>query len=239
MAGFSRVFWSGRSDSNTRPLAPHASFPKPNKINNILIIKDFSRKPIDFDWCKLTKTYGFDSAKTRLTEEFCSSFRVFWPSTCNPSIRATSPQAYCFDGVSGGFLAQPNVLNRINTQQLANHRFCFLRKHTTQQRPNLRLDAAWFDAPCLGLRIPWRPQKLSATPDLSGTVLPLCLTPNSALKSAPPLRPRLDSDAYWFLSNICIVALSATVSWIRSFGFDEIRRTCPRCRLTCCFACSA
>ncbi|WP_240113705.1 succinate dehydrogenase, cytochrome b556 subunit, partial [Pseudomonas aeruginosa] len=32
----------------------------------------------------------------------------------------------------------------------------------------------------------WRRQKLSATPDLSGTVLPLCLIPNSALKSAPP-----------------------------------------------------
>jgi len=31
-----------------------------------------------------------------------------------------------------------------------------------------------------------RRQKLSATPDLSGTVLPLCLIPNSALKSAPP-----------------------------------------------------
>ena len=34
--------------------------------------------------------------------------------------------------------------------------------------------------------IAWRPQKLSATPDLSGTVLPLCLIPNSASKSAPP-----------------------------------------------------
>ncbi|TRO23308.1 hypothetical protein EQ826_19230, partial [Ectopseudomonas mendocina] len=31
-----------------------------------------------------------------------------------------------------------------------------------------------------------RRQKLSATPDLSGTVLPLCLIPNSALKNAPP-----------------------------------------------------
>ena len=30
----------------------------------------------------------------------------------------------------------------------------------------------------------WRPRKLSATPDLSGTVLPLCPIPNSALKSA-------------------------------------------------------
>ncbi|WP_347505988.1 hypothetical protein [Pseudomonas anguilliseptica] len=30
-----------------------------------------------------------------------------------------------------------------------------------------------------------RRQKLSATPDLSDTVLPLCLIPNSALKSAP------------------------------------------------------
>ncbi|WP_169904318.1 hypothetical protein, partial [Pseudomonas fragi] len=34
----------------------------------------------------------------------------------------------------------------------------------------------------------WRRQKLSATPDLSGTVLPLCLIPNSALKSAPPFK---------------------------------------------------
>ncbi|WP_278386113.1 hypothetical protein [Stutzerimonas kunmingensis] len=33
-----------------------------------------------------------------------------------------------------------------------------------------------------------RRQKLSATPDLSGTVLPLCLIPNSALKSAPPFK---------------------------------------------------
>lgn len=33
-----------------------------------------------------------------------------------------------------------------------------------------------------------RPRKLSATPDLSGTVLPLCLIPNSALKSAPPFK---------------------------------------------------
>ncbi|WP_445937435.1 hypothetical protein, partial [Pseudomonas sp.] len=33
-----------------------------------------------------------------------------------------------------------------------------------------------------------QPQKLSATPDLSGTVLPLCLIPNSALKSAPPFK---------------------------------------------------
>ncbi|QIH08691.1 hypothetical protein ATY02_19170 [Pseudomonas sp. BIOMIG1BAC] len=31
-----------------------------------------------------------------------------------------------------------------------------------------------------------RRQKLSATPDLSGTVLPLCHIPNSALKNAPP-----------------------------------------------------
>ncbi|MGE6566676.1 hypothetical protein ACQKFV_27795, partial [Pseudomonas hunanensis] len=30
-----------------------------------------------------------------------------------------------------------------------------------------------------------RRQKLSATPDLSGTVLPLCHIPNSALKNAP------------------------------------------------------
>ncbi|WP_222932997.1 hypothetical protein, partial [Pseudomonas sp. WS 5407] len=30
-----------------------------------------------------------------------------------------------------------------------------------------------------------RPRKLSATPDLSGTVLPLCPIPNSASKSAP------------------------------------------------------
>ena len=36
--------------------------------------------------------------------------------------------------------------------------------------------------------IAWRRQKLSATPDLSGTVLPLCLIPNSALKSAPPFK---------------------------------------------------
>lgn len=36
--------------------------------------------------------------------------------------------------------------------------------------------------------ISWRRQKLSATPDLSGTVLPLCLIPNSALKSAPPFK---------------------------------------------------
>ncbi|MGJ5776172.1 hypothetical protein ACSBR4_32260, partial [Pseudomonas aeruginosa] len=35
---------------------------------------------------------------------------------------------------------------------------------------------------------PGRRQKLSATPDLSGTVLPLCLIPNSALKSAPPFK---------------------------------------------------
>jgi hypothetical protein len=34
----------------------------------------------------------------------------------------------------------------------------------------------------------WRPQKLSATPDLSGTVLPLCPIPNSASKSAPPFK---------------------------------------------------
>jgi uncharacterized protein with ParB-like and HNH nuclease domain len=33
-----------------------------------------------------------------------------------------------------------------------------------------------------------RRQKLSATPDLSSTVLPLCLIPNSALKSAPPFK---------------------------------------------------
>ncbi|HGM6563409.1 TPA: MerR family transcriptional regulator [Pseudomonas aeruginosa] len=33
-----------------------------------------------------------------------------------------------------------------------------------------------------------RRQKLSATPDLSGTVLPPCLIPNSALKSAPPFK---------------------------------------------------
>ncbi len=33
-----------------------------------------------------------------------------------------------------------------------------------------------------------RPQKLSATPDLSGTVLPLCPIPNSALKNAPPFK---------------------------------------------------
>src|SRR5690606_29264011 len=33
-----------------------------------------------------------------------------------------------------------------------------------------------------------RPQKLSATPDLSGTVLPLCSIPNSALKNAPPFK---------------------------------------------------
>ncbi|ELN4741089.1 hypothetical protein RZ737_004895 [Escherichia coli] len=33
-----------------------------------------------------------------------------------------------------------------------------------------------------------RRQKLSATPDLSGTVLPLCLIPNSALKNAPPFK---------------------------------------------------
>ena len=35
---------------------------------------------------------------------------------------------------------------------------------------------------------PGRRQKLSATPDLSGTVLPLCFIPNSALKSAPPFK---------------------------------------------------
>ncbi|MBT9572491.1 MAG: hypothetical protein IV106_15590 [Pseudomonas umsongensis] len=33
-----------------------------------------------------------------------------------------------------------------------------------------------------------RRQKLSATPYLSGTVLPPCLTPNSALKNAPPFK---------------------------------------------------
>ncbi|MCX2710384.1 hypothetical protein OO258_27220, partial [Pseudomonas sp. DCB_BI] len=33
-----------------------------------------------------------------------------------------------------------------------------------------------------------RPRKLSATPDLSGTVLPLCPIPNSALKNAPPFK---------------------------------------------------
>ncbi|MBJ2221653.1 ATP-binding protein, partial [Pseudomonas sp. MF7453] len=33
-----------------------------------------------------------------------------------------------------------------------------------------------------------RRRKLSATPDLSGTVLSLCLIPNSALKSAPPFK---------------------------------------------------
>ncbi|WP_222936247.1 hypothetical protein, partial [Pseudomonas gessardii] len=33
-----------------------------------------------------------------------------------------------------------------------------------------------------------RRQKLSATPDLSGTVLPLCPIPNSALKNAPPFK---------------------------------------------------
>ena len=33
-----------------------------------------------------------------------------------------------------------------------------------------------------------RRRKLSATPDLSGTVLPLCLIPNLALKSAPPFK---------------------------------------------------
>ncbi|WP_218826473.1 hypothetical protein, partial [Pseudomonas aeruginosa] len=50
------------------------------------------------------------------------------------------------------------------------------------------------DKKCLSL-ILFRPdidvgrrQKLSATPDLSGTVLPLCLIPNSALKSAPPFK---------------------------------------------------
>ncbi|WP_325162812.1 DUF6538 domain-containing protein [Stutzerimonas frequens] len=36
--------------------------------------------------------------------------------------------------------------------------------------------------------LPRRRQQLSATPDLSGTVLPLCLIPNSALKSAPPFK---------------------------------------------------
>jgi hypothetical protein len=43
-----------------------------------------------------------------------------------------------------------------------------------------------------------RPQKLSATPDLSGTVLPLCLIPNSALKSAPPfksVKPKASASA--------------------------------------------
>ncbi|MND90076.1 hypothetical protein D3C80_821520 [compost metagenome] len=33
-----------------------------------------------------------------------------------------------------------------------------------------------------------RPQRPSATPDLSGTVMPLCLISNSALKSAPPFK---------------------------------------------------
>src|SRR5690606_39142549 len=33
-----------------------------------------------------------------------------------------------------------------------------------------------------------RRQKLSATPDLSGMVLPLCVIPNSALKNAPPFK---------------------------------------------------
>ncbi|TBU92869.1 hypothetical protein DNJ95_12720 [Stutzerimonas kirkiae] len=37
-------------------------------------------------------------------------------------------------------------------------------------------------------RMEGRRQKLSATPDLSGTVLPLCFIPNSALKSAPPFK---------------------------------------------------
>lgn len=69
----SRVFWSGRSDSNTPPLAPHASFPKPTQTTNYLIFKDLATDKIDFDWCKLTKICDFDNAKTRLPEEFCSS----------------------------------------------------------------------------------------------------------------------------------------------------------------------
>ncbi|MBJ2231976.1 type VI secretion system tip protein VgrG, partial [Pseudomonas simiae] len=40
----------------------------------------------------------------------------------------------------------------------------------------------------IGMPYTRRRQKLSATPDLSGTVLPLCLIPNSALKNAPPFK---------------------------------------------------
>jgi hypothetical protein len=41
-----------------------------------LIFKGLPTNPIDFDWCKLTKKCGFDNAKTRLPEEFCSSKTV-------------------------------------------------------------------------------------------------------------------------------------------------------------------
>ncbi|WP_220474738.1 hypothetical protein, partial [Pseudomonas aeruginosa] len=54
-------------------------------------------------------------------------------------------------------------------------------------------DFVWVIKLCINPTKPWRierwrRQKLSATPDLSGTVLPLCLIPNSALKSAPPFK---------------------------------------------------
>ncbi|WHT78535.1 hypothetical protein [Pseudomonas rhodesiae] len=50
------------------------------------------------------------------------------------------------------------------------------------------LDGSFFEGPAESIKYTRRRQKLSATPDLSGTVLPLCLIPNSALKSAPPFK---------------------------------------------------
>ncbi len=49
VTGFLEVFWSGRSDSNTLPLAPHASFPKTATTPNYLILNDLPIRPIEFD----------------------------------------------------------------------------------------------------------------------------------------------------------------------------------------------
>ena len=82
----------------------------------------------------------------------------------------------------------------IPTQVINDRAFTFQHKASLAWRLAIALyvkasGTPWKLAPLKGIPADTgRRRKLSATPDLSGTVLSLCLIPNSALKSAPPFK---------------------------------------------------